>query len=229
MLQAFKVRPGLAVLLLPMAAGGLATGCTRGEPGEIDSYKAKGAYIRSLPEEPKAYPRNPNPKQAYEVTVTLTDPPGPMVLRTGFVQYDARDCVYVTNRWAGSSAWPQELERIAFSQVDATTWRAVFHTDAMLDQDYDGPDGPMAPCHWKLMEVSARLSASGAPEDTVYVPWINGKDVAPTEGSTTRWFTVYGYPRMPGGRYLSYGRSERPKLPESDYFSITLSTKRLDP
>ena len=210
-------------------AGGIASGCTRGEPGEIDSYKAKGAYIRSLPEEPKSYPRNPNPKHAYELTVTLANAPGPMVMLGGLVQYNARDCAYVTNRWAGSSASPVTLEDIVFTQMDAVTWRAVFHADAMLDEDYDGPDGPMAPCHWTAMAVRASFSASAAHDEMVYTPSMGIWDEATRERSETIWFSRYRYPRDSSGHRIAFEVIDPSRLPKSDVFSFTLSIKRREP
>jgi hypothetical protein len=203
-------------------AVGMASGCA-GNGGQ--------AGFDGLPREPE-FRRNPNPKEQYELTVELANAPGPMVLSGASAIYHAPDCSYMVDRFAGASGQPSEGLRIELSPIGGNAWRGTFYRDAMLDEDYDGPQGAMRPCHWQLMQVGAAFTATGAPTDTIYGANLDGEDVtASIERTQVVYFTTYGYPGelVAGVAPQDSGDTDRPSLPEEDMFTVTLITRRVQP
>jgi type IV secretion system protein VirD4 len=206
-------------------AVGLASGCA-------PSGGQKSGWD-SLPGEPE-YRRNPNPQEKYELTVTLQNAPGPMVLQGASAAYYAPDCAYMVNRLAGASGRPSVGFEIELTQIDATTWVGVFYRDAMLDEDYDGPQGAMRPCHWQVLQVGATLTATGAPTDTRYSADLRRPEAGAKEQAVTLYFNKRSYPGDPtddepystsGGQRSQFG----PTTSDDDLFSVTLSARQVQP
>lgn len=210
-------------------AAGMASGCTDGS----------GSRWHELPREPE-YRLNPNPKEKYELTVSIANAPGPLILLGASTIYYAPDCAYMVDRWAGASGQPQHGLLIELTQTSATTWRGTFYRDAMLDEDYDGPQGTMLPCHWRLQYAGVTFTATGAPLDTRYDAdmsnWPEGE--WSLERTQIKYYTKNTYPSSPftypsspskSEPWSDHGRTERPNLPEEEVFTITLTTRRAQP
>ena len=87
-----------------------------------------------------------NPKEAYEFTVTLIDPPQGLEAVSAEAHYVIWDCHYDLNKSAGATANFQVSIPIEFKKVSATQYKAVVYFDAMLDEDYL-ERGKV--CHWQ--------------------------------------------------------------------------------
>lgn len=204
---------------------------TTGAAGSIEMSAEQQTGAEEESDERPDFKLNPNPKQAYEVTLTIgADAPGPFAVVRSSASYHAPDCRYTTNRAMGAGSNPDESVPVDFVKVDDRTYRGTFHLDAMLDEDYDGPDGS-PPCHWKLMGVGAYLGATGAPGETRFYPDLRLEDVL-AEKTVATYINRRIYPRHPDAEdYQSSGQTDRskygPGISDSDLFTITLSAKKV--
>ena len=107
------------------------------------------------------YRLNPNPQQAYEVVLTIQDAPGPFKVLRWSAGYKAADCTYIVNDWAGVRGFPEHRVELPFTQRPDGSYVATVYLDAMLDEDYYGN----GICEWKLTDVGAGGSPTGAAEE----------------------------------------------------------------
>ncbi|MDV3468436.1 type IV secretory system conjugative DNA transfer family protein [Stenotrophomonas sp. C3(2023)] len=222
------------MIRLPAVAGAalaatLLGSCAAGVDGEADPVLAKSRYVRSLPSKPKHYPRNPNPTRRQLLTVRLHNPPGPLVVVGGHVQYEAPDCIYSTNRFAGATGHPVAFEDLEFAQLDATTWSASFYADLMVDMDYDGPRGIMNPCHWSPMHATVALSATGADDETIYSSSLDVDEGHEQRRKALSYFSRrIEYPTAASADHrLHIGSPDRARLllPDEEVFAVILEAR----
>ncbi len=171
---------------------------------------------------------NPSPKRRYDITMTIKDAPGPFG-HVGFgVQYDAPDCIYWSDKFAGTTSSPMRMLKLPIEKLDDTTYVATVYLDAMLDEDYYG-DGV---CHWQLTGVTGGLKATGADAETGFGIDISPKSIVAQE-SVTRYFWKERYPREEGYENFPELGSETLENVSSDkrdeYFSITMAPKEMQP
>jgi len=227
-----------AMTRMPAVAGAalaatLLGGCTADAEGEVDPGLAKSRYVRSLPSRPTHYPLNPNPTQRQLLTVRLHNPPGPLVVLRGYVQYEAPDCVYSTNRFAGATASPEASAQIELTRTSEATWQGYFNLDEFENRDLDGDAGPMGVCHWAITSVRISVSASGKEGETIYMPSIRRQQDGTLARESLNYFTHRAYPGTPlphgGGSYVSLPQRARPDLPEHEVFVAVLSIESVMP
>jgi len=120
------------------------------------------------------YKQNPNPKQRYDITMTIADAPGPFASIEGIAQYQAPDCWYTLNKLEGVHANPEQVLPITYTRVNDTTYVGTVYLDAMLDEDYYG----RGVCHWTLTFASTSLKATGGAVETKFGASISKKDLA---------------------------------------------------
>ncbi len=172
------------------------------------------------------YKRNPNPKQAYQITLTLADAPGPFESVEGFAQYQAPDCRYTVDKLAGVTATPQHNLPISYTKINDTSYVGTVFLDAMLDENYFG-DGV---CSWEFTSVHARLKASGAHAEAGFVARLI-RDQVRMQKPVTTYLQKKFYPEDQEIQdLLVSGQTDREKMKsigDEDLFIITLTAKEV--
>jgi hypothetical protein len=174
------------------------------------------------------YKRNPHPKQAYQITLTLADAPGPFESIEGFVNYEAPNCVYMLDRIAGVPATPEHGFSVEFTKVDETTYLGKVYADAMIDEDYFGK----GICRWKLASSNVQLKATGAQDETNFIADISGDQLIALQSEKT-YFLKEFYPKTELAGSSDFGIEDpakrNPSIPESGWFTVALTTKAVTP
>lgn len=178
------------------------------------------------------YRQNPRPRQAYLITMTLADAPGPFGSVEGFAQYDIvnRTCLPPMDKFSGAQTEAASASPpVTFTKVADNTYTATIYTDLMLEEDIYGN----GVCHWQIVQVSVRLKATGAHEETRFAPSLSREALEVGTMETTYFRKVF-YPRDADIEdYSAYGQTDRSKmsttLSDSDLFTITLASKALTP
>lgn len=171
---------------------------------------------------------NPDPKQRHEITMTIKDAPGSFGMANFWAHYLAPDCMYWTDKFAGTTGKPMHTIDMPVRKLDDTTYVGTVYLDGMLDEDYYG-DGL---CHWQLTDVAVSLKATGADEETGFAPDISRNAIAAQE-SVMKYFWKKRYPRSQTENFASFGQTDRSKFSRSikdgEIFTITLASKDVQP
>ncbi|MDY4294902.1 hypothetical protein NG829_15405 [Xanthomonas sacchari] len=176
------------------------------------------------------YRKNPHPTQAYRITMTIEDAPGPFRYVSGATFYDMvnRDaCAPVDPVLGMSTKRKEDSIPIQFQKVDDSTYVATIHADGMVDADYYG----RGICKFELGSVGVTLSASGSAEDTRFQPALLKSEIEqPSRKTTYFWKGRYPKEEMPG--FPDSGRSSLDEFNEqarADTFKVVLTTQRAVP
>jgi len=170
---------------------------------------------------------NPNPKRRYDITMTIKDAPGPFGYAGFGVQYDAPDCIYWSDKIAGTTSSPMRMLKLPIRKIDDATYVTTVYLDAMLDENYYG-DGV---CHWQLTDVTGGLKATGADGETGFGIDISPKLITDQE-SVTKYFWKGGYPSSRVPNYADFGFTDPNKYRQElrdELFTITLASMEIQP
>lgn len=176
------------------------------------------------------YRKNPHPTQAYRITMTIEDAPGPF----GFV--DAAAFYQMTNHRQCTpiepiaGVWPKQKEDsvpAVFQKIDATTYVTTIYADGMVDADYYGK----GVCHWELTGIGVSLKATGKHKETNFSPSLEKKEVLESKSKVT-FFWIGGYPRDEMEDYPDFGHGNPSNFKEelrSQLFKVNLSSAKETP
>lgn len=184
--------------------------------------------------------RNPNPREAYRITMQIEDAPGPFGLVRAFAQYDVvnPECLPPPNDNNGHT-WPvpTDAAEITLTRDADGSYSGVVYADYMLDEDYHG----RGVCKWQLIQAQAQLKATGEPGrgETNFMPSLPQADIY-QERSRILNFAKASYPdtganlaELPDYEYPSSGQVDRSRmaaeLTDNDIFQIEVSAKRIAP
>ena len=176
--------------------------------------------------DPMAEFRNPKPKQAYRITMTITGAPGPFAWMRPIAHYDVtnRECLSPPKDNPGGRSAPVPTAPTDFelTQTGDGIYTGVVYADLMLDRDYNGH----GICHWEMTSILVQMRATGANTDTLYTPDIAFERLTPG-GSQTTYFNKRSYPgnNEPSDTLFAYpGLSDRsrfgPSIKDSDLFTV---------
>ncbi len=175
--------------------------------------------------------RNPAPKDAYRVTMTIKGAPGPFGWMKALAQYDVvnKKCLSPPkdNPGGRSAPVPTDDVEIPLRKISDTEYEAIVYADQMLDQDYTG----RGVCHWKLIQFRVHMKATGAHAETLFIPSIpDDKLLASSPENVYFNRTTYpeaegveDYPDTGGGR-SDYG----PSVQDQDLFTVTFTPVKDD-
>lgn len=208
-----------------VAAGGLAlllaacspTGLSMNNPSQI-------------PPVAKKFKRNPAPREAYRITMTIENAPGPFAQMVGLAQYDVvnTECLRPPKDNPGGYSSPVPTEDVEFplKKVGDDQYETIVYADQMLDEDYTG----RGLCHWKLIQWRVRMKAHGAAEETVVTPSIS-EDKILAGGTETIYFIRDKYGKSTG--FPDFGQRDRSKfvssISDSDLFVIRMEARKVSP
>ena len=181
------------------------------------------------------YRQNPNPKQRYDLTMTIANAPGVFKSVESFMQYDVvnSECLLPpdSNPVGYNSSIPTAEPVIEFKKISDTEYVGTFFTDMMIDEDYYG----RGVCHWRLVQAGARLKAIGVDGETTFFSTLELEEIT-AEKSLTTYFWKGHYPLNPEvdlENPVSFGQKIRSKmasnLTDEDVFSITLASNKVRP
>lgn len=176
--------------------------------------------------------RNPNPQQAYRITMRIDNAPGPFASMRALAQYDVtnRECLAPPkdNPGGRSSPVPTEDVEIALTPVGDGQYTGTVHADYILDEDYTGN----GLCHWELIQFRVHMKASGAGRETLFIASIPNRKLADDEPETI-YFNKMSYPRLESSSLdepLSTGQTDRgrfgPSVRDDELFTVTLSSSK---
>lgn len=178
------------------------------------------------------FKQNPQPKQAYQLTLTIANAPGPFGSVEGFMQFDVStpECLPPPDE-NGGHLWPTPTETIPFvwTRVSDTEYTGVVFIDGMIDEDYYG----RGVCRWKMMQARAALKATGVNGETRFVPNIHPEKLLAQQAETAYLLKQF-YPRDADiENYAEYGQTDRskmaPTLKDDELFTVTLTPKAATP
>lgn len=170
---------------------------------------------------------HPQPKRAYQLTMVIENAPGPFGLVEGSAQYNVANHLECGQRnpASGTRSRIGTNPELHWKLVAANTYIATVHPDLMVDEDYYGN----GVCRWQFTEARARLKATGAVEETRFVPGFLAADIL-AEKTVTLYFWAGGYPRSGMENYPDFGKSTPDKFGENirdQLFTITLTAKEV--
>jgi hypothetical protein len=180
------------------------------------------------------YRKNPQAKQAYRITMTIENAPGPFAHMLGLAQFDVvnPECLPPPkdNPGGHTSPIPTEGVEIPLERVSDNTWTGVVYADQMLDEDYYG----RGVCHWQLIQAQVQLKATGAKDETKFVPSFDNEKLL-SGASETVHFNKISYPRFreeEPSEYesVSFGQTDRsrfgPSIKDEDLFTVTFTSRK---
>lgn len=131
---------------------------------------------------------NPIPKQRYEVTLEIHQPPGPFDgAARGWVHYrvDNSRCLPLTPG-EGATLFPEKTVEFNVTRVSATVYRGTIFLDRLQDQDYYG----LGFCHWNINTLGIELKGNGVKFNTA----IGGSELLAGKPATT-YYAAADYQR----------------------------------
>lgn len=170
-----------------------------------------------------------NPRQAYQIVMTIENAPGPFGLIEGSAQYDVvnhDECGYI-DPVSETISRIDTHPPIEWKPMGDNQYSATVYADLIVDEDYYG----RGVCHWKLSMASALLKATGAEAETRFLPAISAEEIV--AGTPNRlYFWAEGYPRSQSEDFGDYGYQSPSKFkPEirEQLFTITIARKDVLP
>ena len=178
------------------------------------------------------YKRNPNPKQGYEITARINNPPGPLNKVYAGVRYQTKGCFYVLNSFEGVNASPAQNIKLPITKISDNEYSIKVYLDEMIDEDYYGN----GVCRWWMTSVGFDFMATGAKDETSFNADLWYDQVPATQPITYYfWKGVYpkhSDPELSSGGYSAFGRKDanefKPEL-RNQLFSVTLTVKPIQP
>jgi hypothetical protein len=178
-----------------------------------------------------AYRQNPQPKQAYRITMTIENAPGPFARMLGLAQFDVinPECLPPPDDNNGH-LWPVPTEgvEISLQKVAKNTYSGVVYADQMLDEDYY----ERGVCEWELIQVQVQLMATGAKDETKFIPSLDSEELFAGKPQKV-YFWKERYPRASVENYPDFGEIDRskfrPEMRDEELFTVTLSASKEAP
>ncbi len=214
-----KITGRFAFLLVPF----FFAGC---KPMNAPSSQADATSSRPDP----VYQKNPHPTQAYRITLTIEDAPGPFEWISGTAFYQITNHKQCTPIEPIAGVWNKSDEDgipIHFEKLDASTYVGTIYADGMIDADYYSK----GVCTFELNGVGISLKATGKNEDTRFQPVLFKSEIYSSTPKIT-YFWKGRYPKEDIDNFPDGGRLAEDQFNDSarkDIFRVTLTTKKATP
>jgi hypothetical protein len=198
-------------------------------------FMTAGCSPSTQEKNPVDFKQNPNPVQAYRITMRLDNPPGPFGSMVALAQYDVTEteCLPPPRENHGHK-WPVPTEDvpIELARVSDTEYTGIVYVDRMLDEDYYG----RGVCHWQLIKARVHLKATGSAKgETLFIPGISGTKIIGAQ-SETNFFARKVYPGAADAdldEFVDIGVTDRsrigPAVGDDDLFSVTFTSSGKSP
>jgi hypothetical protein len=176
----------------------------------------------------------PHPQQAYRLTMTIENAPGPFGEVTGNAQYDVANRRECSKRdpVSGTVGRITHLPDLTWTPIAPNTYEAIVYVDRLLDEDYYG----LGVCHWELKGASGSLRATGNARETRFMPAMDYDEIF-AEKTKVLYFWNGNYPTdtpppSNGKGFPEFGDLNLDKAPSEQrdqFFTITLSARKVQP
>ncbi|TKA17080.1 hypothetical protein TP41_12735 [Xanthomonas euvesicatoria pv. citrumelonis] len=176
------------------------------------------------------YQKNPHPTQAYRITLTIEDAPGPFEWISGTAFYQITNHKQCTPIEPIAGVWSKSDEDgipIHFEKLDASTYTGTIYADGMVDADYYGK----GVCVFELNGVGISLKATGKNEETRFQPVLFKSEIYSSTPKIT-YFWKGRYPKEDIDNFPDGGRLAEDQFNDSarkNIFRVTLTTKKATP
>jgi hypothetical protein len=175
------------------------------------------------------YRQNPNPKQAYRLTLRIDGAPGPFASMRALAHYDVvnTECLRPPkdNPGGHTSPVPTAPTEVPLERIADNTYTGVVYADQMLDEDYAG----RGVCRWRLTSMVVQMKATGAEGETLFIPSISDDKLFSGRPETV-YFNKRSYPNLGAEEFVNPGESNRsrfgPSIRDEDLFTITFTPSR---
>ncbi len=173
------------------------------------------------------YRKNPHPTQAYRITMTIENAPGPFewISATAYYQMtNHKQCTPIEPIEGVWSKSDEDVIPVHFEKIDTSTYTAMIYADGMIDADYYGK----GECHFELDGVGISLRATGKKEETRFQPALFKAEIHSSK-PVKFYFWKGGYPRSQMADYPDTGEYSADKYAEpnrSNLFQVSLKSER---
>lgn len=174
------------------------------------------------------YRKNPHPTQAYRITMTIEDAPGPFGHVSGTAFYDMNNHEQCTPIEPIEGVWSKPSEGgipIHFQKIGETTYVGTIYADGMVDADYYGK----GVCRFELTSIGVTLMATGKHEETRFQPALL-KDQIYSGTSNVTYFWKGRYPKENMDNFPDSGGASIDDFNENvrhDIFKVTLNPEKI--
>lgn len=155
---------------------------------------------------PNPYRQKANPSQAYEITLTIEDAPGPFAVVNGYASYKITNqtCLPPRDNFAGVQRAPMgDNLQVEYRKIDETHYVATIYTDLMEVADYYGH----GTCEWTFNSFYTVMRATGAAGETEFISVLSPDEVAGSATVITHLWRQ-SYPRAEITAYREFGVGE---------------------
>lgn len=170
---------------------------------------------------------NPEPRERYEITMTIQDAPGPFTDIGGWVQYDVsnKDCAPTRETFQTVHYLTPEkfFLPLTFREVGDGVYTAEVAVDALLDEDYFG----LGVCRWRMTFANAALKG----RSVKFTPLL-GLEQLRSEKPQTLYFskrTYYSTKLDDSPNFGGLSPSQFKSSVQDELFTITLTARRIAP
>ncbi|MBS0343549.1 MAG: hypothetical protein JSS56_23850 [Proteobacteria bacterium] len=180
------------------------------------------------------YEHNPEPKERYEITVTVQGAPGPMNFVEAGAWYDIanRTCLPQKDSYTGADVVADSAGiEMKLQPQGEVTWTGTVYADGMREAPYFGAEV----CTWAFGGVGTQIKATGAQEETRFKPSMDAEQIRREETVVT-YFNKRNYPRAPEAdmeNYPYFGQTDRIRfgraITDADLFTITVRSRKAAP
>jgi hypothetical protein len=162
----------------------------------------------------------PTPVQSYRFDIAFQDVPGPVtkIRAMAFYRADNIPCAK-PQPLSGAVLPPEHRLQLKLEKVNDTQYRAVFHRDALIDEDYFG----IGVCKWQLQNIALYFSSP----TTDFTASLSAPSEKDTRVQVEEYFLNRDYAEKPEVMNIVFGEKAGYYLPEmGEQFKVTLSAER---
>jgi len=194
-------------------------------------YFPKTVNARTTPNGELQVDLNLQPKQAYKITATIANAPGPFAEVIGMGAYQAANpnTCGKNNKIAGVAPGISTGVPFALTKVSDNQYEGTMYTDRLQDADYYG----RGVCRWEFVAASVSLRATGVEGETVFDPDLSAEEVV-AQKSKKIYLLKEFYPRVADyDNFADSGQADRssyaPAITDDELFTITLTAEKVEP
>lgn len=163
------------------------------------------------------------PTQTYRLDVAFKDAPGPIAKVRALALYRADNTPCARPQpLSGAVLAPEHRLLLPLEKIDGQRFRAVFHRDALMDEDYFG----IGVCRWRLQNIAVHFSSP----TTDFTAGLAGPAANVARIQTEQYFLNRDYAEKPEPMTIVYGEAagfyRRTMGPQ---FQVRLSAERPAP
>lgn len=176
------------------------------------------------------YQKNPHPTQAYRITMTIEDAPGPFEWISGTAFYQMTNHTQCTPIEPVAGVWNKSDEDgipIHFEKRGASIYVATIYADGMIDADYYGK----GVCDFELDGVGISLRATGEKSETRFQPALFKDEIYRSTPKVT-YFWKGRYPKADMENFPDGGETRVDQfndIARSKLFKVTLAVEKVNP